>query len=300
MARRRDPVHRARACLAGLLLGCMAFVGQAKELVRFPVSPAGGGQTPDRGEGMYSRPSDQGAAVKLPAVLLLHSGWGWSDDHDGVPGYAQALQKAGFATLELRMFARNALQKPGGPSAYLPEVYGALNYLAARPDIDPRRIGVAGYSYGGLLTAVAATSWANKTYGTADQRFAAFAPFYPVCWVIKANIQGRKSPVPAEAWLEWTGAPVLIFAGANDDYDSREPNACQAAIDSLPELQRRTFSVKVYPDATHGWDQRKAATFFEKLACNGRGCYNTNTPDLQLTEQSTKDLIDFMSKSMVK
>jgi dienelactone hydrolase len=211
-----------------------------------------------------------------------------------------ALQEVGFATLELRMFPALASAKPGGPSAYLPELFGSLNYLATNPDIDPKRIGVAGYSYGGLLTLVAATTWANKTYAMPDQQFSAYASFYPMCWVLKANAQGRKSPVPASAWMEWTGRPIRIFAGANDDYDNRDPKACENAVSALPVAQQRGFSVQVYPDATHGWDQKKGATFFEKLACNGRGCNNTNQPNRQVTELSIKELTGFMSTNLAK
>jgi hypothetical protein len=98
--------------------------------------------------------------------------------------------------------------------------------------------------------------------------------------------------------LEWTGAPVKIFSGGKDDYDDRDPNACQEAIDSLPELGRKSFSVKVYASATHGWDQRRAASFYEAQACKGRGCYNSNAPDAQVTQQSIKDLIEFLGIAM--
>ena len=111
-------------------------------------------------------------------------------------------------------------------------------------------------------------------------------------------MKGKPSPVPTNAWLEWTGAPVKIFAGGNDDYDDRDPNACQEAIDSLPEPARQSFSVKVYASATHGWDQRRSATFYELLACKGRGCNNSNAPDAQVTRQSINDLIEFLGTAM--
>ncbi len=91
--------------------------------------------------------------------------------------------------------------------------------------------------------------------------------------------------------MEWSAAPIRIFAGGNDDYDSRDPNAYQEAVDALPESQRRFFTIQVYPDATHGWDQRKPASFHEKLVCKGRGCTNTNQPNAQVTGLSTRDLI---------
>jgi dienelactone hydrolase len=164
--------------------------------------------------------------------------------------------------------------------------------------VDPNRIAVSGFSFGGILSLIAATKWANESYLNGSPRVAAYAPFYPVCWLLKANVKGKPSTVPTDAWLEWTGAPVRIFAGGKDDLDDRDPNACQEAIDSLPESARKSFSVKVYPSATHGWDQRLSATFYERLACNGRGCNNSNLPDAQVTRQSIADLIEFLGTAM--
>src|SRR5215813_8145376 len=110
---------------------------------------------------------------------------------------------------------------------------------------------------------------------------AASASSTQACWPLRGQVQRTRSKVPTESSQAWTAAPVRIFAGGKDDYDERDPNACQEAIDSLPELGRRSFSVKVYASATHGWDQRRAATFYERLACKGRGCYDSNLPDAE-------------------
>src|SRR5215831_13163128 len=264
-------------------------------IVEVPVAAVGGGDGSRRVEALVRHPVGSGQ-TKYPAVILLHSGWGWADPHEGVQVYAEALSSAGYVTLEPRMF-------PGGGgnetfSCYLPEFFGVLRYAATRPDVDPNRIAVSGFSFGGILSLIAATKWANESYLNGSPRVAAYAPFYPACWLLKANVKGKPSPVPTDAWLEWTGAPVRIFAGGKDDYDDRDPNACQEAIDSLPELGRRSFSVKVYASATHGWDQRRAATFYASLACKGRGCNNSNLPDAQVTRQSIKDLIEFLGTAM--
>ena len=293
---------KLRRCLlliaTGIFLLAASFHVYAQEVVHFPVLTEGGDDGSEKAEAALSRPAAQSPARKLPAVVLLHSAWGWADEHEGVGTYAEALGKSGFITLELRMFATSKAMKAGGPAAYLPDLFGALKFLASRPDVDARRIAVAGYSFGGLLALVSATTWATSKYGSGGSRFAAHAPFYPICWIFKANVKGRQSPVPSDAWLQWTGAPVRIYAGAIDDYDDKDPHACLEAVESLPELQRKAFSVQVFPDATHGWDQARSASFYEKLACKGRGCSNTNQPNPKTTQQSIKDLIDFLSKAM--
>ena len=196
------------------------------------------------------------------------------------------------------MFPASSAIRNGGPAAYLSDLFGVLKYAATRADVDPSRIAVAGFSFGGVLALVSATKWANEQYLSGSPRIAAHAPFYPLCWVLKANAKGRPSPIPTEAWQTWSGAPVRIFAGGKDDYEDRDPNACQDAIDALPESERKAFSTTVYPNATHGWDQQRGANFYEKLACKGRGCYNSNVPDAQIAQQSIRDLIEFLGKAM--
>src|SRR5689334_13147154 len=273
-----------------------AVAGQAQETVQVPVAAVGGGDGSGKIEAVVRRPSTGSAPTRHPAVILLHSSWGWADDHEGVDVYAEALSKAGYVTLVPRMFAGGGGN--GSAASYLPEFFGVLRYAATRSDVDPNRIAAAGFSFGGILSLIAATRWANESYLNGSPRVAAYAPFYPVCWLFKANVTGKPSPVPTDAWREWTGAPVRIFAGGKDDYDGQDANACQEAIDSLPELGRRPFSVKVYASASHGWDQRRGATFYEGIACKGRGCYNSNVPDADLTRQSIKDLIDFLGTAM--
>jgi dienelactone hydrolase len=283
--------------LAVLAIIVSAAAAHAQETVQVPVAAVGGGDGDRKIEAVVRQPPAGSGQTKYPAVIVFHSGWGWADDHEGAADYAEALSKAGYVTLEPRMFpTSNAIR--GGAARYLPEFFGMLKYAASRPDVDSNRIAAAGFSFGGILSLVAATKWANEQYLKGSPRIAAYAPFYPVCWLLKANVKGRPTPVPTDAWSEWTGAPVKIFAGGKDNYDDRDPNACQEAIDSLPESARKSFSVMVYPSATHGWDQRRSATFYEAIACKGRGCYNYNTPDALVAQQSIKDLIEFLGTAM--
>jgi dienelactone hydrolase len=283
--------------LSVLAIIVIAAAAHAQETVQVPVAAVGGGDGDRKIEAVVRRPSAGSGQTRYPAVIVLHSGWGWADEHEGAADYAEALSKAGYVTLEPRMFpTHNAIQ--GGAARYLPEFFGMLKYAATRPDVDSNRIAAAGFSFGGILSLTAATKWANEQYLKGSPRIAAYAPFYPVCWLLKANVKGRPTPVPTDAWSEWTGAPVRIFAGGKDYYDDRDPNACQEAIDSLPESARKSFSVTVYPSATHGWDQRRSATFYEGIACKGRGCNNSNIPDAQVAQQSIKDLIEFLGAAM--
>jgi dienelactone hydrolase len=277
----------------------IAAAAHAQEAIQVPVATVGGGDGDRKIEVVVRQPpAGSSGQTKYPAVIVLHSSWGWADFHEGAADYAKALAKAGYVTLEPRMFA-STNAKLGGPDSYLPAFFGVLKYAATRADVDANRIAATGFSFGGMVSLAAATKWANQLYlKESSPRVAAYAPFYPVCWLLKANATGRPSPVPTAAWSEWTGAPVKIFSGGKDNYDDRDPKACQEAVDSLPEPARKSFSVTVYPDATHGWDQRGSASFFENIACKGRGCFNINVPDAQVAQQSLKDLIEFLGTAM--
>ena len=283
--------------LSVLAIVVIAAAACAHETVQVPVAAVGGGDGDRTIEAVVRRPPAGSGQTKYPAVIFFHSAWGWADSHESAGDYAEALSKAGYVTLEPHMFWDiNAIR--GGAVSYLPEFFGMLKYAATRPDVDSSRIAAAGFSFGGIWSLIAATKWANEQYLKGSPRIAAYAPFYPACWLLEASVKGRPSPVPTDAWSEWTGAPVKIFAGGKDDLDDRDPNACQEAIDSLPESARKSFSVTVYPNATHGWDQRGGATFFADIACKGRGCFNINAPDLRVARQSTKDLIEFLDAAM--
>jgi dienelactone hydrolase len=283
---------RLSAALAVLVLwGMVATVG-AQELLRIPTKAPNAGR--DHVEAVLGLPAGPASDKPAPAVILLHAGGGWEVPVTGQ--YAAALNRAGFVSLELRLF-RNEAERAPSRMGYLQNLYDALDFLRARPGIDPQRISVAGYSFGGIMTLTAATAWAQERFASApDVKFAAHAAFYPVCWGYAAFAKARKATaeLPADLLVRWTGARMRIFAGGKDDYDNRDPKACEEFVSQVPEPQRAAFSVVVYPDATHGWDQ-PTASFYEPLGCKGRGCMNRNMADKEITAKSIQALIDFLS-----
>ncbi len=278
-------------CVSLFLLG---FIGlaSAQELLRIPTS------APNNGlafvEGLYTSPVGSGSAQRKPGVILVHSGWGWE-----VPvtaQYAKALNQAGLATLELRLF-RNAAERVASNIGYLQNLYDALHFMGNRADVDPEKISVAGFSFGGIIALTSATSWAKERFGgETGRKFAAHAPFYPLCYRYAefAKAGRATADLPADLLVRWTGAPVRIFAGEKDDYEDRDPKICDTFVASIPEPQRNAFSVMVYPEATHGWDQH-TATFYERLACKGRGCTNRNVANPTVTAKGIADLVTFLS-----
>lgn len=263
-----------------------AAASRADEVVKFV---AAGTETVVQAE--LALPVKKGPGARSPAVVLLHSAAGWN--LRVTDQYAKALGNAGFVTLQPQLFL-----EPMNANApdYLPHAYGALDYLASRPDVDPNRIAIAGFSLGGIISTLAAVTQLAEKHGNSGRRFAAHAPFYPLCWIFADLVSGKmKGALPTEAYRRYTGVPVKIFSGALDDYDDRDPTICQRFVDSLPQTQRMFFSVQVYENATHRWETVADESRFNKWACKGRGCTNHNVPNPEVTRKSIADLVTFLS-----
>src|SRR5690606_24825473 len=69
--------------------------------------------------------------------------------------------------------------RPKTVAETLPDVYGAREFLAAHPGIDGGRIGVMGFSFGGVASMLAATHAQNDRFLKGDH-FKAMMPVYPV------------------------------------------------------------------------------------------------------------------------
>jgi uncharacterized protein len=228
------------------------------------------------------------APTPAPAVLLLHGSGGV----DGRGEYhAETLNRQGIATLEVDMWGPRGLK--GGPQSRpkrlretYPDAFGALLFLAQRPDIDPQRIGIMGFSWGGGLALATASAALVDEFTMGKARFAAHAPFYPACW----------SFLRSAADFKMTGAPVHIFVGDKDDYDA--PDACQQVVDKLPAESKRVVTLTVYPDGYHGWDSRTGGSnFFDPNAAQGKGGRVRFFPDGKLADRSRREVVEFFTQS---
>lgn len=190
---------------------------------------------------------------KLPAVVILHGSAGVDSRGDF---YEAALNAAGIATLQIDMWeARGvggATGRPAAPILTLPDAYSALAFLAARSDIDATRIGVLGFSWGGVNSLATAELLYTGMFGS-GRRFKAHVAHYPVCYAANAVIPGL--PPPAQLgtqFLNLTGALVLVQVGSLDGYDNGGAacNAMAAAVNPA-----NTVEVVEYPGAQHAFDR---------------------------------------------
>jgi dienelactone hydrolase len=108
-----------------------------------------------------------------------------------------------------------------------PDTYDAKSYLAELPFVDRNRIGVIGWSHGGLTILSVIDQKRN------DPFHAAIA-FYPFC---------------NRALFDFN-APLLILIGDKDYWTPA--NSC--FMRTRPGQTGHEVVLKIYPDATHGFD----------------------------------------------
>ena len=126
------------------------------------------------------------------------------------------------------------------PHDTLGDLRGAQALLAAHPAVDPARIGVAGFSFGGVVAMLAAT---KKHAGTAP--LAAVLPVYPATWIWNR--------VPGFEFADLIDAPLLLVTGALDQYDN-DPEVSAKLVAGLSPADRARIALKVMPDSHHGFD----------------------------------------------
>lgn len=119
----------------------------------------------------------------------------------------------------------------------LVDAFQALKKLASLPRIDGNRIGISGYSFGGIV-AMASADVRLVEAGLADgKKFAAHLPVYPSC-------QGQFRT------LKLTGAPMLFLVGELDDYTPAK--YCATYVERMA-AEGYNARIKIYPGAYHAW-----------------------------------------------
>jgi len=238
---------------------------------------------------------------RLPAVVILHSSGGV--DGRGA-AYAAALNKAGIATLEIEMFSRGqTVQTHPTVQQNMPHVFGALEYLTSRPEIDPTRIGVMGFSWGGMLSIVAATDRFTNEFTQGKRRFKAHLALYPVCWIHSSVLEGTAMASPhkflkleRDAYLKFTGAPVLILAAEKDDYE--DSDSCARFVAEANKGEGAAFVQITYAGVYHGWDGPRDAQSTSPLANKGRGGTWRGYANAEAAERSRRDAVQFFAKNL--
>ena len=236
----RSPVYaRAMPRLAlAALAASVLFAGCAPAL-SFPNATAG---TPLTVPAYESKPDGAGP---FPAVVLMHGCHGVSrSTHD----WARWLREHGYVALIVDSWAPRGIKDGCVPGPDIPsterfsDAVGALRWLRARPYVDPGRVGVMGWSNGGVF----AMSLVNgPSLERARQRgveipapgFSAAVAFYPGGCYSLVNEQVVR--------------PLLLLIGDADDWTL--PSECARMVDAMRGRGADATIVR-YPGAVHYFD----------------------------------------------
>jgi len=235
-------IARVAASLAGLLLATLAA---AQERVSFP-SLDGAGTAPVVLTGYFF--AVPGGATPAPAIALFH-GCGGAYDARGNLARRMREYVALFNGLGLNALVVDSLtpryekelctQRIGKRRVTQAnrrlDALGAIDYLAGRPDVDPKRIGLVGWSNGGS-TVLAATNLRHRDVAQTTTRPAFAIAFYPGC---EADLRRGYEP----------STPLLMLVGQADDWTPAAP--CAALARQAGDPHPRIVS---YPGAWHGFD----------------------------------------------
>ena len=235
-----------------------------------------------------------GASVK-PAIIFVHGGpprqmllgWNYSDYYSNAYALNQYLASRGFIVLSVNYrlgigygyeFHNPKDAGSRGASEYT-DVRTAAEYLRSLPQVDQKRIGIYGGSYGGFLTAMALARNSNlfaagvDIHGvhdwTVDRGRTLLEPRYEKAPDTQQalDLAWKSSPV---AFINTWKSPVLLIQG-DDDRNVR----FSQMVDLVQRLEKAgvTFEQVVIPDDTHhflhhaNWVKvdKAAAAFFEKM-----------------------------------
>lgn len=256
----RSPLRRARAVAMLLLLLGGGCVGSPADVEQVALSSrsygfvdellAGAAGRPQTVEAVLALPPGADTEVPVPALVLLHTsnGQGSQDWH-----YMRRLRGEGVAVLAVDSFTTRGVartvkdQTLVSEASMLADAFAGLSHLRRDPRIDARRIGVVGFSKGGIAALYSAYREVQRQASPDGGAFALHVAYYPWCGL------HLRRPVT-------TGAPVLIQVGALDDLVPPRQCADLAAETHGPQGPNRMRLV-VHAGARHAFDHPLLSLF---------------------------------------
>jgi dienelactone hydrolase len=221
------------------LAASVLLVGCATGRVAFPNATPG---EPLRVTAQEFRPVGPGP---FPAVVLLHGCHGVSES---VRGWGRWLRDHGYVALVVdswgpRGFTEQCTPGPDIPNtARFDDAVGALRWLHARPYVDRDRVGVSGWSNGGVFSMALVN---GPSLERAKKRGVEVpAPGY------RAAVGVYPGGCPSLI-NERSARPLLILIGGDDDWTNA--SECEELADKQ-RARGADVTLVVYPGAFHYFD----------------------------------------------
>ena len=217
--------------------------------------------------GQLFLPPDSTPGEKHPAMIFFHGGsrrqmllgWHYMDYYHNAYGMNQYLASLGYVVLSVNYRSgigyglnfREAINYGASGASEFNDVLGAGLYLRTRPDVDPKRIGLWGGSYGGYLTALG--------LARASDLFAAGVDFHGVHdWSAfrgpdrtadEKAVRTAFESSPMASVSTWH-SPVLLIHG---DDDRNVPFSQTVMLVEALRKQNVQFDELIFPDEIHGF-----------------------------------------------
>ena len=158
----------------------------------------------------------------FPVLIITHSSGGPSDFMDKWYKYyrqqLKPLLKMGIAVMYLDNFSGRSVintyanqQQATHWSTYI-DAFMALEHLSKDPKINIKKVGISGYSRGGMVSLMISEKRLRDAIVSKDLYFAAAQPRSPDCW----SIGMFRNPQPVKETKTW------MVLGGKDDYTLAE------------------------------------------------------------------------------
>ncbi len=234
-----------------------AYEPCSRTLVKIPTSD--GGEL----DGELILPVGHDPSKKYPVWMMTYAGPHTptvTNSYAGGRARDQALANEGF--IILRVDPRSASGK-GAVSAWkayrhlgveeLKDLEAAADWLKARPDVDPDRIGLAGHSYGGYITAYALTHSKAFAAGIAGAPVTDWRDYDSIyterfMGLPQDNPEGYKASSVVEAAGDLHGKLLILHGAIDDNVSLRNTMRLVAAL----QRANKDFELMIYPGSRHG------------------------------------------------
>ncbi|HLQ30905.1 MAG TPA: dienelactone hydrolase family protein [Ktedonobacteraceae bacterium] len=188
------------------------------------------------GDGAYAFVAQPDDNAQHPGVVLIQEWWG-IEPH--IRDLAQKLAAEGFVVAVPDLYHGKIATEPddaqkmimmiaGNIDRVAKEIMGALETLKGMSSVNPKKLGIMGFCFGGLMTYLVASRYAD---------LGAAVPFYA----------GGYDPKPEE--VAKVNAPVLAIYGRKD---GSIPMEQVDKIEKMYQAAGKDYTLKVY-DAGHAF-----------------------------------------------
>lgn len=232
------------------------------------------------------------ATGKVPAMVVMHGSGGL--DAGSARSWASMLGQMGYATFLVDSFTPRGISGTGTDQSLLTyttsgiDSLKALELLATHPRIDSGRIGVIGFSRGGVAAQQASFErFRSAVLPGTGLKFALHIALYGGC----------------AQYGTTTGVPVLHLIGEDDGFLSVEQ--CRKVTD-MTNARKGHVRLVAYPGALHGFDREEIRRQYIGNFQTWKDCRFESSMD-DLTSQipgkptaTIRELIDYRKSCMTR